>query len=106
MGNILPRACEVFTSASPLSLFYYVKRYGEDALDGLLIYIDEVEASRFVLPMLRSLTGQTEITPRHLPVYDAEVLDLKGRGIPHRLVHERQDLQLGSDKEQVHPHEP
>jgi len=71
---------EVFTSASPKSLFYYVKEYGEDALDGVLLYIDEVEASQFTLPMLRSLTGQTEITPRHLSVYDAELLDLKIKG--------------------------
>lgn len=79
--QILPSELyEVFTSASPLSLFYYVKRYGEDALDGILIYIDEVEASKFALPMLRSLTGQTEITPRHLSVHDAEVLDLKIKG--------------------------
>jgi len=32
------------------------------------------------LPMLRSLTGQTEIEPRHLSVNDAELLDLKIKG--------------------------
>jgi len=71
---------EVFTSASPLSLFYYVKENGEDSLDGVLLYIDEVEASKFALPMLRSLTSQTEITPRHLSVHEAEILDLKIKG--------------------------
>lgn len=68
---------EVFTSASPKSLFYYVKENGPNSLANLLIYIDEVESSKATLPMLRSLTSQTEITPRHLSVYDAEVLDLK-----------------------------
>lgn len=67
----------VFTSASPLSLFYYIKAHGEDALAGKLLFIDEVEASRFAMPMLRSLTSQTPILPRHLSVYEAEVLDLK-----------------------------
>lgn len=71
---------EIFTSASPLSLFYYVKHYGPSALDGILLFIDEVEAAKNALPMLRSLTGQTEITPRHLSVYDAELLDLKIKG--------------------------
>jgi len=79
--KVLPRELyETFTSASPLSLFYYVKRYGEDALNGKLIFIDEVETSRMALPMLRSLTGQTEIEPRHLSVNDAELLDLKIKG--------------------------
>ena len=67
----------VFTSASPLSLFYYIKAYGEDALDGKLLFIDEVEASKFAMPMLRSLTSQTPILPRHLSVHEAEILDLK-----------------------------
>lgn len=71
---------EIFTSASPLSLFYYVKEYGENAFDGAIIYIDEVESSEQTLPTLRSLTGQTDITPRHLSVYDAEILDLKIKG--------------------------
>ena len=78
---LLPRDLyEVFTSASPLSLFYYVKRYGPSALDAILLFIDEVEAAKNALPMLRSLTGQTEITPRHLSVYDAELLNLKIKG--------------------------
>jgi hypothetical protein len=71
---------EIFTSASPMSLFYYAKAYGEDAFDGLTIFIDEVESSEHTLPVLRSLTGQTEITPRHLSVNDAEVMDLKITG--------------------------
>ena len=71
---------EVFTSSSPLSLFYYVKRFGEGALDKTLIFLDEVEASRDTLPMLRSLTGQTEITPRHLSVFEGEVLDMRIKG--------------------------
>jgi len=76
--QVLPNELyEVFTSASPLSLFYYVKEYGEEALSGVLLYIDEVEASKFALPMLRSLTSQTEIHPRHLSVHEAEILDLK-----------------------------
>jgi hypothetical protein len=79
--KLLPRDMyEVFTSASPKSLFYYVKEYGEDALSNKLLYIDEVEASKDALPILRSLTGQTEITPRHLSVYDADLLDLKIKG--------------------------
>ncbi len=68
---------EVFTSASPKSLFYYVKENGPNSLADMLIYIDEVESSKATLPMLRSLTSQTEITPRHLSVFDAEVLDLQ-----------------------------
>lgn len=71
---------ECFTSSSPMALFYYIKKYGEWSLDKKLIYIDEVEASRDTLPVLRNLTGQTEITPRHLSVYDAELLDLKVKG--------------------------
>ena len=71
---------EVFTSSSPLSLFYYVKRFGENALDKTLIFLDEVEASRDTLPMLRSLTGQTEITPRHLSVFEGEILDMRIKG--------------------------
>ena len=36
--NLLPNDLYlVFTSASPLSLFYYIKKYGEDALDGILV---------------------------------------------------------------------
>lgn len=31
-------------------------------------------------PMLRSLTGQTDITPRHLSVHEAELLDLTIKG--------------------------
>ena len=76
--TLLPRDLYlVFTSASPLSLFYYIKHYGEDALDGKLLFIDEVEASKFAMPMLRSLTSQTPILPRHLSVHEAEILDLK-----------------------------
>lgn len=71
---------EVFTSSSPLSLFYYVKRFGEDSLDRTLIFLDEVEASQDTMPMLQSLTGQTEITPRHLSVFEGEVLDMKIKG--------------------------
>jgi hypothetical protein len=71
---------EIFTSASPKSLFYYAKQYGEDAFNGKLIYIDEVESSKLTLPLLRTLTGQTDIEPRHLSVYDAELLDLRIKG--------------------------
>jgi len=71
---------EIFTSSSPLAFFYYVKKYGEWSLDKKLIYIDEVEASKSALPTLRSLTGQTNITPRHLSVHEAEVLDLEIKG--------------------------
>ena len=71
---------EVFTSASPVSLFYYIKEHGEWALDKKLLYLDEVEASSTALPMLRSLTGQTEILPRHLSVHDAKLLDLSIKG--------------------------
>jgi len=71
---------EIFTSTSPLSLFYYVQNYGEFALDKTLIYMDEVEASEQSLPMLRNLTGQTEITPRHLTVKDQEMMELVIRG--------------------------
>jgi len=71
---------EVFTSASPLSLFYYVKKYGEESLDKTLLFIDEVEATKNALPMLRSLTSQTEIMPRHLSVHEAELLDIKIKG--------------------------
>jgi len=79
--KILPNELyEVFTSASPRSLFYYVKEYGEDSLDGVLLFIDEVESAKQTLPMLRSLTSQTEITPRHLSVHEAELLDLKIKG--------------------------
>ena len=76
--TLLPRDLYlVFTSASPLSLFYYIKHYGADALDGKLLFIDEVEASKFAMPMLRSLTSQTPILPRHLSVHEAEILDLE-----------------------------
>jgi hypothetical protein len=71
---------EVFTSCTPKSLFYYVKKYGEEALENKLLYIDEIEASQDTLPILRSLTGQTDIEPRHLSVYDADLLDLKIKG--------------------------
>lgn len=63
-----------------MSLFYYVKQYGEESLDKKLIFIDEVESSVETEPLLRSLTGQTDITPRHLSVYDAALLDLKIKG--------------------------
>ena len=104
---------EVFTSASPLSFFYYIKKYGEWALDKKLIFIDEVEASRMALPMLRSLTGQTPITPRHLSVHDAEFLDLQIKGkravwftsvktfgseqIKNRFIHANPDESVGQD---------
>jgi len=71
---------EIFTSSSPLAFFYYVKKYGEWSLDKKLIYIDEVEASKSALPTLRALTGQTDITPRHLSVHEAQVLDLEIKG--------------------------
>lgn len=71
---------EIFTSASPLSLFYYVKKYGEKALNKTLLFIDEVEATKNALPMLRSLTSQTEITPRHLSVHESELVDIKIKG--------------------------
>jgi len=71
---------EIFTSASPLSLFYYVKKYGSEALDKTLLFIDEIEATKHALPMLRSLTSQTDITPRHLSVHEAELVDMKIRG--------------------------
>ena len=71
---------EVFTSSSPMSLFYFVKKFGEHALDKTLIFLDEVEASMNTLPMLRSLTGQTDITPRHLSVFESDVIDIKIKG--------------------------
>jgi len=71
---------EVFTSASPVSLFYYAKKYGEWSLNEKLLFLDEVQASSDALPMLRSLTGQTDIEPRHLSVHDAKLLDLCIRG--------------------------
>jgi hypothetical protein len=71
---------EVFTSASPKSLFYYAKEHGPDAFDGKLIYIDEVESSKMTLPMLRSLTGQTDIAPRHLSCADNELIDILIKG--------------------------
>jgi predicted transcriptional regulator len=79
--NVLPRDYyEVFTSVSPLSLFYYAKKYGEDSLKGKLIFIDEFESSRMALPIIRVLTGQSDIEPRHLSVHEAELLDLKIKG--------------------------
>lgn len=79
--RLLPREYyEVFTSASPVSLFYYIKENGEWALDKKLLYLDEVEASSSALPMLRSLTGQTDIQPRHLSVHEAKILDLCIKG--------------------------
>jgi len=71
---------EVFTSSSPVAFFYYIKKFGEWSLDKKLIYIDELEASKTALPTLRSLTGQTAITPRHLSVHEAELLDLEIKG--------------------------
>jgi predicted transcriptional regulator len=79
--HVIPKEYyEIFTSSSPLSFFYYVKKFGEWSLDKKLIFIDEVEVSKDALPMLRTLTGQTDITPRHLSVHEAEVLDLKIKG--------------------------
>jgi len=76
--QLLPKELyQVFTSASPLSLFYFIKHKGKTALDGIVLYIDEVEASKYAIPMLRTLTSQTKILPRHLSVHEAEVLDLK-----------------------------
>jgi len=71
---------EVFTSTSPKSYFYYVKQHGEDSLSDKLLFIDEAEASAEAEPVLRALTSRTEITPRHLSVYDSELLDLKIKG--------------------------
>ena len=71
---------EKFTSTSPMSLFYYIKKFGEWSLDKKVLYIDEVEASKDTLPILRNLTGQTEIVPRHLSVHDAELIDLTVKG--------------------------
>jgi len=79
--QLLPKPLyQVFTSASPMSLFYFIKARGPHALDNMLLYIDEVEASKYAIPMLRTLTSQTKITPRHLSVHEAEVLDLKIAG--------------------------
>jgi len=79
--HVLPREhYELFTSASPKALFYYAKKYGENCFDGKLIFIDEVESSKLTLPMLRTLTSPTDIEPRHLSVYDADLLDLKIKG--------------------------
>jgi len=79
--QVLPKEYyEIFTSTSPKSFFYYVKEYGEDSLGDILLFIDEVEASKDALPLLRTLTTRTEITPRHLSVYDSELLDLKIKG--------------------------
>ena len=79
--QVLPNELyEIFTSATPKSFFYYIKEYGEWSLDKKLVFIDEVEASKDTLPILRSLTGQTKITPRHLSVHEAELLDLIIRG--------------------------
>jgi predicted transcriptional regulator len=77
----LPKgAYEVFTSTSPKSYFYYVKECGEDALTDKMLFIDEAEASAEAEPVLRALTSRTEITPRHLSVYDANLLDLRITG--------------------------
>jgi hypothetical protein len=79
--NVLPREhYEIFTSASPKSLFYYALKYGENAFNGRLIYIDEIESSKLTLPLLRTLTSPTDIEPRHLSVYDADLLDIKIKG--------------------------
>lgn len=71
---------EIVTSSSPLALFYLIRKHGEHALSDMLLYIDEVEASMDAEPILRSLTGQTEITPRHLSVHENEVIDLRIKG--------------------------
>lgn len=79
--NVFPKEhYELLTSASPKSLFYYAKKYGESCFDGKLIYIDEIESSKLTLPLLRSLTSPTDMQPRHLSVYDADLLDLKIKG--------------------------
>lgn len=79
--QLLPKELyQVFTSASPLSLFYFLKHRSKTALDGIVLYIDEVEASKYAIPMLRTLTSQTKILPRHLSVHEAEILDLKIHG--------------------------
>ncbi len=71
---------EIFTSTSAKAYFYYVKKHGENALSDKLLFIDETEANMDSEPVLRALTNRTEITPRHLSVYDAELLDLKIKG--------------------------
>ena len=79
--KVLPKTLyETFTSTSPKAYFYFVKEFGENALADKLLFIDEVEASADAEPVLRALTSRTEITPRHLSVYDSELLDLKIRG--------------------------
>ena len=79
--HLLPKECyEIFTSSSPLAFFYYIKKFGEWSLDKKLIFVDEVEASKNALPILRALTGQTDIIPRHLTVHEAEILDLQIKG--------------------------
>ena len=79
--QVLPKEYyEIFTSTSPKAFFYFVKEYGENSLADILLFIDEIEASKEALPVLRTLTTKTEITPRHLSVYDSELLDLKIKG--------------------------
>lgn len=56
------------TSATAKSLLYVVLRYGEDYLKEKIIFFDEVESSKETIPLLRTLTSQTKIKPRHLSI--------------------------------------
>lgn len=81
--NLFPEdTYEIFTSASPLFLHYFVSTYGEDVFKDKILLIDEAEASKDTLPMLRSITGQTPIEPRHGTIKEQRLLDIKMKNRP------------------------
>lgn len=93
----LPREWFVkFSSASPMALFYYVKKYGENSLDSKVIYITEFENAKFAEPMLKALTDTNPIDPRHLSVYEAELLDLQIKG--KRVIWHTSEVSFGSEQ--------
>lgn len=71
-----------FDAASPKSMYYFCKAYGKDALDGKVVFFNEVEASEEAKELLRGLTDPTKEENRLLSVEDQEILDIGIEGLP------------------------
>jgi len=66
MGKIAPKGwIQIFPSISPKSLYYLTKN-NPNALDEMVLFFDEVQASEGAIPLLRTLTSHTDIKPSHL----------------------------------------
>jgi len=66
-----------FNVCSPKSIYYYCKRYGEDALGNKIVFFNEAEASQDAIYVLRAITDTGEDDAGLLTVMDQKVVVIR-----------------------------